>query len=437
MKLSIFGMGYVGTVSAACFADVGHEVIGIDTIPEKVNIINQGRSPVVEAGINVRIARAIRNGQLRATLDTEEAIAASDMSLVCVGTPGRPNGSLDLSHIKNVCQQLGRALKFRERYHLVVVRSTILPGTMAQTIVPTLEACSGKRAGHDFGVALNPEFLREGTSVQDFNHPPFTLIGTNDEEAAAALHPLYSHIDAPLITVGIEEAEMIKYASNSFHAVKVTFANEIGNICKGLGIDSHRVMEIFCRDTKLNISSHYLKPGSAFGGSCLPKDIRALLFRAKELDIDVPLLNSILVSNRMQSERAVDLVLGTGRRNIGVLGLSFKVGTDDLRESPMVSLIETLIGKGLKLSIYDREVQLARLFGANRAYIEREIPHIASLMRSTVTEVVDSSEVIVIGKKDDEFRQFVEAPQNGHMFIDLVRLFETGVERQDYQGICW
>jgi GDP-mannose 6-dehydrogenase len=278
--------------------------------------------------------------------------------------------------------------------------------------------------------------LREGTSVEDFNHSPFTLIGADDEEATAPLRRLYSHIDAPVLTIAIKEAEMVKYACNSFHAIKVTFANEIGNICKGLGVDSHKVMEVFCRDTKLNLSPYYLKPGFAFGGSCLPKDLRALSFKAKELDVEVPLMNSILVSNRMQSERAVAMVLETGRKRVGILGLSFKPGTDDLRESPMVTLIETLIGKGLKLAIYDREVQLARLFGANREYIESEIPHISSLMRSTLTEVLDASEVIVIGK-DEEFRNLAGSPLNGHVFIDLVRLFHADVDRKDYGGICW
>jgi len=437
VKVSIFGLGYVGCVSAACLADAGHDVIGVDVNSLKVNIINQGRSPVVEPRMEELIGLATAQERLRATTDAGEAVGATDISMVCVGTPGRPNGSLDLRHLKNVCQQLGAALELKHRYHLVVIRSTVLPGTLADTVVPALEVYSGKRAGRDFGIALNPEFLREGTSVEDFNHPPFTLIGADEEEAAAPLRRLYSHIDAPFINVAIKEAEMVKYACNSFHAIKVTFANEIGNICKGLGVDSHKVMEVFCRDTKLNLSPSYLKPGFAFGGSCLPKDLRALTFKAKELDVEVPLLNSILISNRMQSERVVDMVLGTGRKHVGVLGLSFKPGTDDLRESPMVTLIETLIGKGLKLTIYDREVQLARLFGANQEYIECEIPHISSLMRSTLTEVLDASEVIVIGKKDEEFCKLAESPQNGHVFIDLVRSLDAGVDRKDYLGICW
>jgi GDP-mannose 6-dehydrogenase len=437
VRLSIFGLGYVGCVSAACFADAGHDVIGVDVNPLKVNIINQGHSPVVETRMEELVSSALANERLKATTDAAEAVGATDVSMVCVGTPGRPNGSLDLRNIKSVCQQLGAALEAKRRYHIIVIRSTVLPGTLADTVVPTLEVYSGKRVGPDFGIALNPEFLREGTSVEDFNHPPFTLIGADDEEVAGPVRRLYSHIDAPVLTVAIKEAEMVKYACNSFHAIKVTFANEIGNICKGLGVDSHKVMEAFCRDTKLNLSPYYLKPGFAFGGSCLPKDLRALSFKAKELDVEVPLLNSILVSNRMQSERVVDMVLGTGRKHVGILGLSFKPGTDDLRESPMVTLIETLIGKGLKLTIYDREVQLARLFGANKEYIECGIPHISSLMRSTLKEVLDASEVIVIGKKDEEFRKLAESPRNSHVFVDLVRLIDADWDRKDYLGICW
>jgi GDP-mannose 6-dehydrogenase len=305
------------------------------------------------------------------------------------------------------------------------MRSTMLPGTIEQTVIPTLEVFSGKRAGRDFGIAVNPEFLREGTSLYDFAHPPFTLIGADDEEATLPLKRLYAGIDAPLINVDIKEAEMVKYACNGFHALKVAFANEIGNVSKALGVDSQVVMDIFCKDTKLNLSPSYLKPGFAFGGSCLPKDLRAITYKAKELDVEVPLLNSILVSNRQQVERAVDTVLRTGRKNVGVLGLSFKAGTDDLRESPLVTLIETLIGKGLKLTIYDRDVELARLFGANKQYIEREIPHISSLMNSDLDYVIEQAEVVIIGKKEDEFRVLSDKLNNGRVIVDLVQFFDA------------
>lgn len=435
MKLSIFGLGYVGCVSAACFAAAGHEVIGVDVNQVKVNIINDGLSPIVEPGVDNLIAAAAKEQKLSATTNVAQAVAESDLSLVCVGTPSNHNGSLDLSYIKRVCQEIGAALEKKQTYHIVAIRSTMLPGTIASIVTPTLEVYSGKRAGHGFGVAINPEFLREGTSIQDFNHPPFTLIGADDEDTAAPLRRLYAHLDAPVLTVKIKEAEMVKYTCNSFHALKVTFANEIGMLSKALGVDSHRVMEVFCQDTKLNLSPYYLKPGFAFGGSCLPKDLRAMNHKAKELDVNLPMLSSILSSNQLQIERAGDLVLRTGFKKVGVLGLSFKPNTDDLRESPLVTLVERLIGKGLKLSIYDREVELARLFGANKEFIENEIPHISSLMCKELQEVIDNSEVIIIGKKDEEFRAIAEA--SGRVIIDLVRLIEREESRENYQGICW
>lgn len=437
MRVSIFGLGYVGCVSAACLAKEGHEVIGVDVNPLKVEIINDGRSPIVEPRVEELINEAVKGERLRATSDATKAVMQSDMSLICVGTPGNHNGSLDLSYIKRACQQIGEALASKGRPHIVVMRSTMLPGTVEQIVIPTLEVFSGKRAGRDFSVAINPEFLREGTSIHDFYSPPFTLIGADDEDTSSQLQRLYRHIEAPVICMAIKEAEMVKYASNCFHALKVTFANEIGNICKALAVDSHKVMDAFCKDTKLNLSPYYLKPGFAFGGSCLPKDLRAITYKAKELDVEVPLLNSILVSNRQQIERAVDAVLQTGRKTVGVLGLSFKSGTDDLRESPMVTLIETLIGKGLKLSIYDDDVEMARLFGANKQYIEREIPHISQLLRPDLGEVIDGSEVIIIGKKENKFRVLSEKLNNGRVILDLVRLFDLEDQRKSYQGMCW
>lgn len=437
MKLSIFGLGYVGCVSAACFAKDGHEVVGVDVNPTKVGIINEGRSPIVEAGVGELIAEAVSKGALRATTDSAEAVSATDLSLVCVGTPSHPNGSLDLTYVKRVCQEIGAALERKGARHTVVIRSTMLPGTIESVVTPTLEVYSGKKAGRDFGVCINPEFLREGTSVKDFYAPPFTLVGADDEETAARLGLLYAAVDAPFHLVDVKTAEMVKYACNCFHALKVSFANEIGNVCKGLGIDSHRVMEIFCHDTKLNLSPYYLKPGFAFGGSCLPKDLRAVSYKAKELDVEVPVLSSVLRSNRQQIERAVEMVLATKKKRVGVLGFSFKAGTDDLRESPMVALIETLIGKGLQMSVYDRDVSLARLFGANKEYIEREIPHISQLMRGSVDEVLEASDVLVIGNKADEFKEIEERLRKDQTVIDLVRIFGGRTSDETYQGICW
>jgi GDP-mannose 6-dehydrogenase len=430
-------MGYVGCVSAACFAKEGHEVLGVDANPVKVEIVNAGRSPIVEAGVEELIGEMVAAGRLRATADAGEAVRESEVSLVCVGTPSNANGSLDLSYVKRVCKEIGGALESKRERHTVVMRSTMLPGTIETVVVPTLEVYSGTKAGRDFGVCVNPEFLREGTSLKDFYSPPFTLIGADDEDVAAAVRRLYAGVDAPVLVVGVKAAEMVKYACNCFHALKVSFANEIGNVCKGLGIDSHEVMDAFCRDAKLNLSPYYLKPGFAFGGSCLPKDLRAITYKAKELDVDVPVLSAVMQSNRLQVERAVEMILRTGKKRVGLLGLSFKAGTDDLRESPMVTLVETLIGKGMKVSIYDRDVSLARLFGANKEYIEREIPHISQLMRESVKEVLEDAEVLVVGNKSEEFRQVGPGLRGDQVLIDLVRLFEDRVTGGPYQGICW
>ena len=398
MRLSIFGLGYVGCVSAACFAARGHEVIGVDVNDLKVELINQGLSPVVEPGLSELIGEGVKAGRLRATNDAVAAITDSDVSLVCVGTPSNHNGSLDLSYIKRACRQIGDALEAKSLYHIVVLRSTMLPCTVENTVIPALEVYSGKRAGRDFGVAVNPEFLREGTSLHDFDHPPFTLIGADDEDAGAPLAKLYSQINAPLISAGIKEAEMVKYACNSFHALKVTFANEIGNICQELGVDGHRVMEIFCRDDKLNLSPYYLKPGSPSADRVCQKTCVRCCTGPKKGRARAG------AGSRAGQQPAAggegggdDPAHGAAPR--GRAGLSFKTGTDDLRESPMATLIETLIGKGLRLSIYDREVELARLHGANKEFIERGIPHIASLLCSSLPETLADAEVVVIERR--------------------------------------
>lgn len=436
MKLSVFGIGYVGCVSAACFAQEGHEVTGVDVNTTKVEMINQGKSPIIESGIGELMKEAVASSRLRATTSAAEAVHNSEVSLVCVGTPSNSNGSLDLRYVTRVCEEIGAALRTKQESHVVVMRSTMLPGTIESVVIPALEKASGETAGADFGVCINPEFLREGSSLKDFYAPPFTIIGADDEATAAVVRALYVNIDAPLYITALKTAEMVKYVCNSFHGLKVSFANEVGNICKALAIDSHVVMDIFCQDTKLNLSPYYLKPGFAFGGSCLPKDLRAINYKAKELDIEVPVLGAILPSNRLQTERAVDMVAGTGKKRIGVLGFSFKAGTDDLRESPMVSLIETLIGKGYQLSIYDPDVSLARLVGANKEYIEREIPHISQLMCPTIDDVVESTEVIIIGTKAEEFRQIESKLKPGMTVIDLARVFDKTSD-DSYQGICW
>jgi GDP-mannose 6-dehydrogenase len=438
-SVSVFGLGYVGCVSAACLSSDGHTVIGVDANPVKVEMVNAGKPTIVEAGIGDLVRETVANGRLKATTDPQVAVEQSTVALICVGTPSRPNGSIDLSYVERVCAQIGGALRRKATRHTVVLRSTVLPGTLNSVVVPALESSSGKAAGRDFGVCVNPEFLREGTSIQDFYDPPFTLIGTDDCAVAEAVRSLYAGVnDANVYVTAPEVAEMVKYACNSFHGLKVAFANEIGNVCKALGVDSHEVMRLFCDDTKLNISAKYLRPGFAFGGSCLPKDLRAVLHRAKQLDVETPLLAAILESNRKQILKAYDMVLATGRRRVGVLGMSFKAGTDDLRESPTVALIEMLIGKGLNLAVYDRDVSRAQLIGANREYIEREIPHIWSLMRGSVQEVLEHAEVVIIGNHAPEFRGIECRMREGQAAIDLVRALEPkSAAAHNYEGICW
>lgn len=437
MNINIFGLGYVGCVSAACLAKNNHIVTGIDVDPVKVQIINQGKSPIVEEGLDELINKTVSSGFLKAT---NSEIPDADISIICVGTPSNDNGSLDLKYIKQVASDIGKYLKGLNHYHVVVNRSTILPGSIETIVIPILEKESGKKLGEDFGVCMNPEFMREGTSIYDYYNPPFTLIGSNDEKSAKLVAQLYENIEAPLYFTNIKVAEMVKYASNTFHALKVTFANEIGNICKKLQIDSHEVMDIFSKDNKLNISNYYLKPGFSFGGSCLPKDLRAITYKARELDLDTPLLNSLMISNQKQVENAFNLISKLNTKKIGFAGLSFKAGTDDLRESPIVELIEKLIGKGFNVSIFDREVSLAKLFGSNKRYIETVIPHISSLMKNSIDDMIKDSEIIVIGKKEVAYKEpLLKAIQsNGVYLFDLVRLFNKNeIPKARYEGICW
>jgi GDP-mannose 6-dehydrogenase len=437
MRIAIFGLGYVGCVSAACLAQEGHQIIGVDVNPLKVEMINAGQSPIIEAGVDSLISQAVTVGNLRATMVASEAVAQADLSIICVGTPSNDNGSLNLQYVRYVAREIGQALADQNNYHVVAVRSTVLPGTVANEVLPLLEA-SGKRTGVDFGICSNPEFLREGSAVADFYQPPFTLIGQWDEHSGEQVAAIYQKIDAPIFRTDLATAEMIKYVSNTFHALKITFANEIGNLCKKMGVDSHKVMHIFCKDTKLNISPAYLTPGYAFGGSCLPKDLRALLHRARQEDLELPLLQAIPRSNELQARLGVEAVLRTGKRQVGILGLSFKAGTDDLRESPMVYLAETLLGKGYDLKIYDKNVSMARLTGANKQYIEKVIPHISSLLCSSLEEVFANSEVLVIGNRLPELTSMFNNSNGDHVIIDLVRIGENLIEnKENYQGICW
>jgi GDP-mannose 6-dehydrogenase len=435
--VSVFGLGYVGTVSAGCLARQGHEVIGVDPVLAKTDLINSGRSPVIEAEIDEIIQASVREGRLRAVQDTTQAIQQTDLSFVCVGTPSLVNGNLDLRYIRHVCEEIGRALRNKTDRHVVVIRSTVLPGTMRRIVIPLLEETSGKRAGTDFSICHNPEFLREGTAVKDFDAPPTTVIGELDRCSGEAVAALYQHIDAPLIRTTLETSEMVKYTNNCWHALKIGFANEIGNLAKAVGIDAHEMMGIFCQDRKLNISPAYLKPGFAFGGSCLPKDLRALSYQAKMHDLQLPILGSILPSNEMQVARGLQLIIDKGHRRVGILGFSFKAGTDDLRESPVIEIIERLAGKGFDLRIYDKNVQVARLVGANRDFILNRIPHISKLMVENVDQVLDHAQTVVIGNNDAGFRSVPERLRAGQVLVDFVRVADRRSEDGVYDGICW
>jgi GDP-mannose 6-dehydrogenase len=433
LRISIFGLGYVGAVSAGCLADEGHQVLGIDPVADKVDLINRGLSPIVEAEINEIVAEAVSSGNLRASQDPAAAIHETDLSFICVGTPSQQNGNLDLRYIRRICEQIGNALGTKSSRHTVVVRSTILPGTMRKVVIPTLEEFSGKKAGIDFGICNNPEFLREGSAVKDFRCPPKTVIGELDQASGDLLASLYEHVQAPMVRTDLNTAEMIKYVDNSWHALKIGFANEIGNLCDSFDVDADAVMNIFCKDKKLNISTAYLKPGFAFGGSCLPKDLRALSYQAKMHDLQLPILSAVLPSNEMQIARGVKLVMDGGSPRVGILGFSFKAGTDDLRESPVIEVIERLIGKGYDLRIYDRNVNIAALVGANRDFILNHIPHISKLMVPNIEAVLAHGQTIVIGNRDPEFSQIQAKLREDQCLVDFVRISRQGNSNARHQ----
>lgn len=438
MKISIFGLGYVGAVSLACLARDGHSVIGVDIDGAKLDLIRAGTTPVVEEGMVELMAKVAASGRLAVTTDVREALLGSELSLVCVGTPSAANGSQDQGAVLRLAQDIGRALRDKAAPHVVVFRSTLVPGTVEETLRPIIEAESGKRDGEHFHLCFQPEFLREGSSIRDYDKPPFTVVGANHDYPVERLRELFGHLPCKFLRTSVRAAEMMKYCCNNFHALKITFANETARLCDALGVDAFEVMELVCQDTQLNISPAYLKPGFAFGGSCLPKDLRATAYLAKTRDVELPMLSGILASNRQHIDRAIAKVLDTGHRKVGMLGLSFKTGTDDLRESPLVVLAEQLIGKGMQLSIYDPDVQLSRLLGANRRFIETQLPHIGELLKPELADVIAGADVLVVGVSNPLiFDALATHARPGQYVLDLVNLPNADLLAARVEGLCW
>ena len=437
MRISVFGLGYVGTVSAACLAANGHRVYGVDVNTAKVDLVNKGHAPIVERDVGELIAENVACGRLSALSDTATAVGNTELSLICVGTPSAASGAIDRRAIVAVCKEIGQAIRAKDGPHTVVVRSTILPGTFRNMIVPALESASQRKAGIGFKVALNPEFMREGTAVNDFANPSKTVIGGDDDEVIETVASLYAGISGPVVRTSPEIAEIVKYVDNPWHALKVAFANEIGNICQAVGVDSHAVMDVFLLDDKLNISKAYLRPGFAFGGSCLPKDVRAICHLAQQLDLNVPLLKSITASNQAQIERAVEWVLSFGKRKIAVLGCAFKEGTDDLRESPYIMLIERLLGKGCEIQIFDTNIRLSMLMGANRDYVMATIPHIASLMTDCASSAMAGAELVLLTASAPEYVSAVEAMTDRQQLLDFAHVSAAKRLGARYHALNW
>lgn len=438
MKISIFGLGYVGAVSLACLSRDGHQVIGVDIEQAKLDLIKAGKTPVVEEGMVDLMAAVAASGRVTVTTDARQAVADSEISLVCVGTPSAANGSQDQGAVLRLAEQIGQALAVKSEPHVVVFRSTLVPGTVEDVLRPIIEKHSGKKDGRDFFLCFQPEFLREGSSIRDYDKPPFTIVGANHDAAIEKLQGLFGHLPCKFLKTSVRAAEMMKYCCNNFHALKITFANETARLCEALGVDAFEVMDLVCQDTQLNISKAYLKPGFAFGGSCLPKDLRATSYLAKIHDVELPMLSAILQSNRAHLDLAINKVLATGKRKIGMIGLSFKTGTDDLRESPLVSLAEQLIGKGMQLSVYDPEVHLAKLLGANRRYIETHLPHIGELLQADINEVIDGAEVLIVGLNSAAVADTLAARvRKDQLVIDLVNLANPTAFGAKIEGLCW
>jgi GDP-mannose 6-dehydrogenase len=437
MKVSVFGVGYVGTVLAACMAEEGHEVIAVDVSAEKVRAINAGETPISEPEVPALIERAVSAKKLRATTDADDAVRSTELSFVCVGTPSLHNGNLDLRYVLQACEDIARAIALKSAYHMLVIRSTILPGSMRRYVVPMLREVSGKEPGVDFGLAYHPEFLREGSAVEDFKAPAVAVIGSLDRRTGEVLMQINEGNGAEIHNVDMGSAEAIKYANNSWHALKVSFANEIGQICKASGIDGRKVMSVLCADRKLNISPAYLKPGFAFGGSCLPKDLRALRYHAKTLDVQSFVLDATLAANQQQIDRVIGMVARNGKRRVAMLGLTFKPDTDDLRESPLVELVERLIGKGFEVVIYDNDLQLSRLVGSNRRFAMQHLPHLSGLLVANLEDALERSDIVVVGTPHASFRNLLPRLRSDHQILDLAGHDSELRAHPSYEGVCW
>ena len=438
MNISIFGLGYVGAVSLACLARDGHKVVGVDVDPAKLKLISDGKTPVVEEGMVELMAKVVASGLVSVTSNAAQALRDTDVSLICVGTPSASNGGQDQTAVLRLAEHLGTALRDIDRPHLFVFRSTLAPGTVEDVLRPIIEKASGKREGKDFFVCFQPEFLREGSSIRDYDNPPFTIVGANGEEAVVRLKQLFGHLPCDFHTTSVRAAEMVKYTCNNFHALKITFANETARLCEALVVDPFEVMDLVCRDTQLNISRAYMKPGFAFGGSCLPKDLRATMHLAKQHDVDLPMHAGILASNRAHVDHAIQKIMQTGKRRVGMIGLAFKTGTDDLRESPLVTVAEHLIGKGLSLLVYDPEVHFSSLLGANRRFIEDHLPHIGGLVRSDLETVVSESDVLLIGSSDKKTAEAVrQLARDDQVVVDLANIGGQEDLRAQYVGLTW
>ena len=436
MNISIFGLGYVGCVSLGCLARNGHNVIGVDVSETKVKQINSGLPTIIEKDIDLIIREEHDKRRISATTDYSKAILETDLSIIAVGTPSSSTGHLNLEYIYKVAENFGRILRAKDQFHVIAIRSTVLPGTSAK-FADIIEEYSGKRRNVDFAMVSNPEFLREGTAVHDYYHPPLTLIGSDSPEGAEKVASLYRQLPAEVVITEVRVAEIMKYVNNTFHALKVSFGNEIGNICSALKIDSHKVMEIFCKDKELNISPYYFKPGFAFGGSCLPKDLKGLQTLAHDHYVKTPLIESIDKTNELQVSRAVEIIQQTKKRKLGFLGLSFKAGTDDLRNSPAVALIETLLGKGYEIAIYDQNVHLSNLTGTNKEYIDTHIPHLSRLMKAQISDLMKESEIIIVNNKEKEYIDILTNVEWEHPIVDMVRLPQEIREKKNYKGINW